>query len=253
MTYGRWGPAGVTMHYDGSGWSSVVSNTSETLLDMEGYESSRIFAVGGTRRNRYLQWNPYSTAPDDDFNWSLWSSAPDSNEVLFMVNTLSVQGRDEIWLGGYRSPSDADAVMQKWNGKKWVEYTDGSDRKVTSIDGGGNNVVAVGLSNLLLHFDGSLWQDVADAGWDIINWRGVHVTQGGDVFVCGDRGAILRWDGSGWSTDLYINDSEESFQSVDSAGSSAWAVGLNGKIFRAAIKPGQISKTLTLLRMGLST
>ena len=235
------GVGGITLHWDGTNWSVVESGTSASLVAVEGYNSSHIYSAGSTRRNVYLQWNPTSSAMDDSFHWMLWDTGSGSGQTVFTVDAISVGGRGDVWLAGRVSDTDANAVMQHWNGNTWVSYADNSGRRINDIDGTASNAVVVGLDNFVQYFNGTIWTDVSPLGFTETPWRSVVICSDG-VYICGDRGLILHWDHSNWITDVNLDDSVQGFNKIHSAGSSIWAVGLNGKIYKSTVSTPQIKK-----------
>jgi hypothetical protein len=116
-----------------------------------------------------------------------------------------------------------------YDGSTWSsEYTAiASINGVFAFDGG---AFAVGDEGTVLRKSGeSAWtaSDTGRAG----NMYGVHGSDGSNVWVVGDQGAILHWDGSGWTP--ITSSLDETLNAVFVAGAdAAIVVGDNGAAAR---------------------
>jgi len=85
--------------------------------------------------------------------------------------------------------------LRHWDGRAWTVAV--PDVALNAVCGSAaNDVYAVGPGGLLLHSNGSGWQQL-DAGLSA-DFASVWVRGPGDVFVAGDNGLILRGDGTNW-------------------------------------------------------
>ncbi|HKP74467.1 MAG TPA: Ig-like domain-containing protein [Longimicrobiaceae bacterium] len=125
------------------------------------------------------------------------------------------QGNFGVW-----GSSASDVYMANWvgvwhfNGSTWATIPELEWHGTLDVYGfGANDVWAVGPSGRILHYDGSAWSGRRFNGdsvyaeplgvWEnpsrnLYLW-GVWGAAANDVFVAGDSGTVLHWNGAAWS------------------------------------------------------
>ena len=80
------GDFGITLHWDGSDWTSVSSSTTEFLRGVWGSEANDVWAVGG--------------APSTIVHWdgSTWTSVPTGTTTV--LNGVWGSGASDVWAVG---------------------------------------------------------------------------------------------------------------------------------------------------------
>ena len=91
-----------------------------------------------------------------------------------------------------------------------------------------NDVWAIGLAGVVLHFDGATWTQ-----WEELpalpSFESIWGSGSDDVYIAGTGGAILHWDGAAWT--LVASKSDQNLRDVTGfTGGPVWAVGGFGTI-----------------------
>jgi archaellum component FlaF (FlaF/FlaG flagellin family) len=262
-------PAGVTVTVNGADanapvltaaadatWSSVASDTTETLYAVAGYgEPDDVWAVGAEGTIVHWDGSAWKQVPSSTRSWlsGVWASGP-----------------DDAWAVG------AFGTVLHWNGVRWTTSTrtagwlDGVCGWGTNSDA--EDIWAVGTGGALLHGDATgwtteesgttsdlyaLWVDdvtptlLVGAGGTIVRF-GTGVEESGtarDLFAIAapDRGDWGEWvvgaggtirhccgwspDASGTARDLY---------GIYGEGNQVWAVGAGGTILHGSASWQQV-------------
>jgi hypothetical protein len=190
---GRWfavGAAGQILHHEDGEMSDESVDTDATLYGVWD-EGDRVWAVGGdvfgSRQGEI--WLREGGA------WSLFAQGLPG--VLFKVWKRWFVGESVAWRMG------DDGNLQE-------RHPPGGEKLLTVRGRSDNDVWAVGgvMSSVLLHHDGSEWQNVpVDPLCTSQPLNGVWTAPGEDVWVAGMSGAMARFDGQDWHCgDLRTND-----------------------------------------------
>lgn len=217
----------LTMHWDGSTWSVVpspnIGSNTNTLSEVAVLNGNDVWAVGlyllGPDVNRpfAIRWNGIQ------WSGSLLPYAPCIDPCVHSLGGISAQATDDIWVvGSYFDGFQARTFTEHWNGSQWSIIASPNPGPmyralygVTAI--APDDVWAVGYyypgtggpsANLILHWDGSAWTQVAapNAGTSSNNLWDVDAIAANDVWAIGtylnagtEQTLSLHWNGSQWS------------------------------------------------------
>jgi hypothetical protein len=166
------GNDGHIMHYDGSNWSLMNSNTSFPLYGVWGNASNNVYAVGGYGTILHydgLIWSKLSWPTTEELD-TIWGTSPNN----IYIGTMS---------GGILHYDGLD-----WHGES---FSFPSYSYILSIYGNtASNVYAVGDHGKILRYDGNDWVLVSQGMFGF--FVNVWISPEGDVFVVGDYGRILH-------------------------------------------------------------
>jgi len=177
------GMAGIILHYDGVEWTPQASGTSKNLSAVWGSSSRDVFVTGDGLILHYdgVAWSTLLAAPETEFV-ALWGDSP---SMIFAL------GR-----GPYPTPGNR---AYRYGGAAWEPM----EREVWGFSLWGSSpvdVYAVGLGDPgAYHYEGQSWtqQYLVNRGYEN---SAVGGTSGSNVFVVGNWGSVLRYDGSTWQT-----------------------------------------------------
>jgi hypothetical protein len=173
------GDVGTILHFDGSFWAAVASNTTVNLHGVWGSSANDVWAVG--EMGTILHWT--GTA------WAAVASG--STEVLEGVWGSAA---NDVWAVGGQL-----GTLLHWDGSSWTNVTNvGVGHGLASIWGSGaSDVWAVGPSdNSFVHFDGKAWAPVTGVPSGL--YSAVWGSGPNDVWA-GGRQSLEHWDGKSWS------------------------------------------------------
>jgi photosystem II stability/assembly factor-like uncharacterized protein len=173
------GPAGITLHWDGTNWTRVETPINGPLESVDFINSNDGWAVG--RRVQYsginymLHWNGTG-----------WNA----------VESPKMVGTRTLWAVDMVSSSDAWAVgdsglIIRWDGTTWQNVTSPTTKHLFSV-----NMVnetdgwAVGSDGCILRWDGASWSNVASPTGAWLNC--VNMVSSTDGWIVGADG-IYRW------------------------------------------------------------
>ena len=228
------GSAGSIYHYDGNvdnQWTYYggIGSTTE-ILAMDGTDANNIYATGFDWMGGHLF----------RFDGTAWTDITSTVNPPIKARGIRVFGVDDFWLAGSAYPGgtyDA-AVSHRKNGVWTTSTLLVGEAYLTGIAGDVNNLVVVGINGRSFQYDGSTWTDMTDLGVkDFLAWRDVKLAGNGLFFACGDRGIMKIYANGVWTEELYLNFWQEGFNKIGCSGTSMWAVGKNGRIYRATIDP----------------
>ncbi|MBJ6108150.1 T9SS type A sorting domain-containing protein [Hymenobacter sp. BT523] len=220
-------PAGNVARWDGAGWTSLGTGTTnggaavETLaLAANGdlYIAGNFTQAGGTTVSRVARWN--GTA------WSAVGTPP-ANAIGTTVNALAVAGNGDLYAASTSANSIAGAAayyLLRWNGTAWntvntglngvfgITYNPAIYALTTASNGdvyaaGDLRMAGSAVVNGLARWNGTTWSAV---GTGAVNntIRAVAVAANGDVYIGGAFTQIgsaaisyvARWNGTAWSS-----------------------------------------------------
>ena len=226
-TFGWWPPnntASIVAYFDGSSWRlEDIGEEQVELNSVWPLDHDRVWAAGDNRI--YVRNNGH---------WQL------QHESGIETNSLFGLSQSQIWaVGGGKEPSTL-AVRGAWmmyNGTAWGDpvYTvtdihlDGVwGLRPDSLWSFGTDGSAIGAcDSVILHYDGAQWEIVHES-YSLCP-RDVWGSSDSSVYFAGDRGNIVRWNGSELIGDY--NHCHTDLNAIDGIpGYGVWAVGDNGVI-----------------------
>ena len=174
------GPAALTVHWDGTGWSSFVPGGAGPLWGIWGSGSDDVWAVGDS--GTVAHWDG-----------TRWSSATVGTQAS--LQAVWGSAANDIWAVG------ANGAILHYDGS-WSASQNVSGKTLYRLWGSAqNDVWAVGDSGTILHYDGNIWSSSA-SGTDSILW-GVWGSSSTDIYAVGNTAigdaTILHWDGVAWA------------------------------------------------------
>ena len=168
------GDIGTILHGDGSSWTRVSSGTTNNLNGVWGTSSRDVWAVGANGTVLHYDgtsWDLVETGVSEGLN-DVWG-IPSSGE-LYVVG-----GAD-----------DGTGVILHWTGASWEDPPHRTPHVLLGVHGSSEDrVFVVGLSGLVLEWNGMRWSDV-----DLP----VEPTENLHDIWCGprdDEAIIVGWDG----------------------------------------------------------
>lgn len=207
---------GSAMHYDGTSWNSVNTG-SDTLSNIWGTSSTKIYAAGPTGQIYHYDGNSWRRVKGPDYSIThIWgTSASDVYAVGNCGMILHFNGQSwsrvtsehvKTYLWAIWGPSStdifaagADGTILHYDGQTWSVQSTPVVRTIRSLWGAsGSNVFAVGDGGMIMHYDGSQWSRMESGV--IANLTSVWGTSGSNVYAVGQYGTILHYDGSSWSS-----------------------------------------------------
>ncbi len=200
------GLQGQIEHFDGSNWVSLQSR-GPSLYAVWGFSSTNVFAVGASGTIMHFdgdQWslmNERAAAYDD-----VWM---DTENTAFLVEAL----RGDIWRLEVQDPprlfsDDITRIHAIWG---------------TST----SNIFGVGQSSRIVHFNGSLWQEMEANSAASLN--DVWGDAPSNVYAVGHGGTVLHFNGIEWT--LMQTPTTENLRSLGTtATGELCAVGTSGTI-----------------------
>ena len=243
------GPKGTVLHYDTSVWAADLRFPTLPTVNMVS-----IVTAGA---NEYVLGDNSTVYVLDHGAWTARMQLTKSYVAMWAAPT------GEIFVVG---PS---GVFAKYDGTTWVETVVGAASMYAVWGTSATDVYAVGQlgpNSAIEHYDGSTWSPVtvANAGilravWGTgnevfamgsgtmlahgvagafslqpipsINARGIWGSAVDDVFIVGDSGTILHWDGASW-TQLETAFDTMLYAISGSSAAEVFAVGDGGAIER---------------------
>jgi hypothetical protein len=217
----------------GTGWGTTSVGTTAGLNAVWGTSGSNVYAVGDN--GTIVRWN----------GSGLTALTSGTAQALNGLHGLS--GTD-IWAVGNNG-----TILHSTNGTAWTPTTSGTAnlRAVFAISA--TDVYAVGDTGAVRHYDGNNWSAVANVPDTISdgsggtpvhrNLNGVWATGASNVYIVGDTGLIIHWNGTTWSQEAYpiiASFPQRNLRAVwGPDANSIWALGFNGVIIHSdnAIAP----------------
>jgi hypothetical protein len=194
-------------------WDSQSLICSCNLFGVWGTDVNDVFAVGTNASIRHYNGSSWATQFADTIitGRAVWGSS--SNDV-FLVGE-----------GGTR--------IEHYNGSGWSRMTTGIRfGGLYGVSGSSsNNVYAVGWdgsTGLIYHYTGGAWTSIS-SGVDVA-LDGVWVSASGEVFVVGDGGTVLHYDGFNWGTMTQTATGQNLNDVWGTAPDDVYAVGESGAI-----------------------
>lgn len=124
-----------------------------------------------------------------------WERVEVCPDKFYIFQSIKAFQSDDIWLVGTNFDSSR---VYHFDGIEWT-LTAEMDGVLLAADWlSPTDAWAVGLSGLIVHFNGNNWLPVSGGATESL--RDVHFTDPGHGWIVGDKGTILFYDGTAWST-----------------------------------------------------
>ncbi len=163
-------------HYDGAGWDMVYDH-SDALVDITGTGPENIYACGYSNSVLHFDgddWTPMTLPPVGPFD--LWS--------------LSIDDQDRVWTCG------GSGTVFRYDDGTWTEQSTPTTETLLAIECHEDRVFVLGFDGTILRHNGSEWGTMTSG---VSAWlRAVQVIGLDDIFVGGDYGTLIHWDGESW-------------------------------------------------------
>ena len=174
------GEGGTILHYDGSSWTAMASNTNDNLNGVWGSSANDVYAVG--LKGTILHYNGQSWSKiDSDVSHTLWDVWGSSGNDIFVVGSVG--------------------VILHYDGNTWSEMMNEPTYYFLSVWGSSaSSVYASDYNGKILHYDGVVWTEM-QSNLQADETKDFWGTSGSDVYVVGGmfEGSISRFDGNSWS------------------------------------------------------
>ena len=111
--------------------------------------------------------------------------------------------QNDAWYGIWGTASDdvyivgANGKISHFDGQQWSAMQSGTAQNLLDVTGWGDQLIAVG-PNVAIAFDGGAWKPMSGD----VSGRSLNRVWGSgpnDVFVVGEQGVLMHYDGSTWS------------------------------------------------------
>lgn len=236
-----------TLFRDGNPIDTVVLTAADSVLVNEGLFPNQQYTYQAFRTADSLTLDSTGAVPvttmdttSHDFIWEMFEFGDHSSSVLLdvaIINENDIWAVGEIFLNDSTGQADIDSYnAAHWDGQQWQPI-----RVPVQICG----TPAIGSPILRSVFSFSSAEVLFTEGGNLVTWDGVEYSQiclpsglilgtlrkiwgrsTTDLYMVGDRGTIVHWDGSTWrriesGTELDVNDL---FGVVDSEGLEVYAV-----------------------------
>jgi uncharacterized protein YjdB len=168
---------GWIQHYDGTSWSEMESGTGTNLNGVWGTSPTDIYAVGDAGTILHYDGTTWSTMASGTFGVlrDVWGTSA--------TNVFAV--------------GDIDRILH-YDGTSWSPMASGAFPDTRCVWGSSaSNVFAVSYDGRILHYDGTSWTIMP--GGTGVPLEAVWGTSNTDVYALGWWGAIVHYDGANWS------------------------------------------------------
>ena len=214
------GKGGFILHYDGSEFRRLASGVPADLWWAHGFVGGPVFFGGENGTILKYEGGAFAqmtTPTTPGIVFGIWGATP-----------------DELWaVGG--GPAGNAAFVWRTEGDKWIEVPGLPSVPVTHFfkvwGRAADDVRIVGADGVVLHFDGTAFSTPASATkYRLLT---VHAAEGGAWAAVGggSKAVIIEDEGSGWQ-DVTPAGFDKALFGVRMAGSTGYAVGVNGTIHR---------------------
>jgi hypothetical protein len=199
------------------------------------------FSSGGQPQTLIEHW--------DGSAWTVVPSPDPSSDGWNFLNSVQAASPTDIWAVGYSGDSDGgnQTLIVHWNGSSWAQVPSPSPQLFNFLEGvrvlSGTDAWAVGqfgdsetqapghagrrappYQTMILHWDGTSWQQVASPGVNFDGLGAVSALSSRDAWAVGS--VIAHWNGTRWTQVASFNPDVTSLSGVAaSSADSAWTVG----------------------------
>ncbi|WP_243367618.1 WD40/YVTN/BNR-like repeat-containing protein [Fundidesulfovibrio soli] len=275
---------GVIIQNNGTKWTALQSPTNQNLTGVWGqvYQNNgtsaakvNLYAVGSQGAMLHYnasgwQWQNNATVLKLNSVWGPANQSPPGPAVVaagqdgIFVNNLmgqnnwhqvfDINGVNFQGLSG-NSPQNVLAGSGGgilWSGSgnqlgSWVPFFTNGNQDITAIWNDDTGAYyAVGSSGLVLHGNGSTWQNMSTPTNRTL--RAVWGTSASNVYAVGDQGTILRFNGTAWNLET-SNTTQDLLAVCGSSASDVTVVGASGTVLNNgnALNHATLSAALAIL------
>jgi cysteine-rich repeat protein len=192
---------GEIIHYDGTSWSTMNSNTIAGLKSVWGTSSGDLFTVGAGGVIVHYNGN----------NWSTMSS-----NVAVDLESVWGSSSSNVFAVG------VSGTIVRYEGSTWSEMSTPTTSLLYSVWGSdATNIFAVGASGTIIKYDGNSWNTMTSSTTETLKsvWGFSH----SDIYAVGTDGTLIHYDGISWKT--ILTDVHTAFSSVWGSGSGDLYIG----------------------------
>jgi hypothetical protein len=214
------GQKGLVLRYKGGAWKSELAGDKlhdDVWASAKG-EIYTLYSPGAFPAGNVMKW--------DGTSWS------DFHKIAHFTSGIWGADTGELVVAGYK-------IIEHFDGAAWKSHESLPTIYLDVWGTSAADIYAVGKPGGVSHFDGKSWthDTTVPVTDDLLGVWGV----GGEVFVSGDKGTVLRGKTGSWTqltTDMSARFDRvwaSSASDVFLVGSSSLAVRYDGKIFRSTV------------------
>jgi hypothetical protein len=203
--------SGVIDHYDGVHWTEQLRLPNTQLDAVWGDAPNDVYAAGGHNDRSAGALFHY-----DGTGWSEISGppvTPDAGDSLVLWQSVWGLSPSDVYAVGADYGPGWKPLVAHFDGSRWSLATLPTETLREPLDIWGTspqNLYVAGVVHdpvdtsmahdhgLILHFDGSAWSETVDSESGV-HLKAVWGTAPDNVYMVGDPGAIVRWDGTRWA------------------------------------------------------
>lgn len=186
-------------HNDGTGWTKRpmagltpppggTAGGDYALQDATGWSDGKMISVG-------FFWGDTFVPMSIHYDGSTWTSRAVPTSALQLTGVWGVAHNDVYATAG-RPANNSNGEVLHWNGTAWsTDRT--AQQALLDVWGSGAHVYAVGKTGRMEHKNGT-WQTVDVSSLTVEDLNAVWGSSPTDVFVVGNAGIILHYDGQNW-------------------------------------------------------
>jgi hypothetical protein len=215
---------GITLHYDGTTWTSVPNGSKFDLNGIHGLSANEIYAVGDP--------DPVMGGPGEFWKWNGSQWSPMSNSVNGQLWRVFAVSSTEIWAMGF----EATLIKHTGTSANFVNLSGIGVTGTTELrhiwGTGSNNLFLVGSNGFAARYNGT-WSRMTQSA----NISTLYAVQGttatGTVYALGNNGWLFTSDPPYTAFNPIANPptiSNSLRELTIAQDGSAWIVGLNGFI-----------------------
>ncbi len=214
------GEGGLILRHDRA--TSTIERTptpadTVTIFGIQPFASDDVWAVGGdVQANTGVVWHWDGAAWTEDASATTMANDAAAGSLFKVWGSSG----DELWVVGL------GGVGLRYTGGAWSTVPIPTGRRLFTVHGAGEHIVAVGgyIDGLIVSWDGQQWVDETPAGVPQLN--GVWVSPDGSAVAVGIQGSIWERRDGAWSE---VSDTPSSLWDYHSAyvdpEGDIWAVG----------------------------
>ncbi|MDD3814611.1 MAG: hypothetical protein PHZ02_08190 [Desulfocapsaceae bacterium] len=209
-----WAVGDRIYHFNGSSWSTVISNVDPAnqwgeLNSVSGSSTSNVLAVGSSGRILRYQgsaWSSMTTIPEYTI-YDLWH---DSDTSLCAVGE--------------------NGLIIHSNGTSWTPMASATNKSLAAVCGWGNgHFLAAGVGGTVQYYNGSFWTLLTSNTTEDLN--DVWCLAPDSAYVVGSNGKILLCDGAGCSVQG-TDGTTSNLHAVYSSALGSYAAGVGGVLMK---------------------
>jgi photosystem II stability/assembly factor-like uncharacterized protein len=267
------GPDALMLHYDGTTWTPLTTNTDATLWWVHTVSPRSVWTVG--ERGTILHWNGTPTldtsadpqltkatlygvwGPSDDDLWVVGGD-PDRSGVILRRDAagwrdITPAGTTSAFFKVWGASTNdvyicgQQGTLLHWDGTSLQPIATGLGRSTPLLTVAGRSAFDIyavgGLGNaVVLHFDGAAWQQLTGTPFgETPSLAGVAVDSDGTAMLVGGGGTKLRGSAAAGWTDETAQATRVDLHAVSFANGNIYVVGGNYQAPAPAARTGVIA------------